>query len=61
MQVSIGDNVKVDHPTTCLNPAEWFTIIDIKFDTFPVKVWVRGKDTCWFNSNMVLGVNHELI
>jgi len=52
----IGKSAKADHPITCLNPTEYFTIIDICIDKTlkGYKVSVRGDDTCWFNVKSVM-------
>lgn len=47
----IGMPVKADHPITCINPTETFTIAEVKAEEG--KFYVRGEHTCWFNWNMV--------
>jgi len=50
----VGKIAKADHPITCINPEEYFEIVEAKLDTYSgeVKLYVKGENTCWFNSNM---------
>ena len=57
MRIKVGSIVKVNHPNAVINPTEYFEIIEIEHDMCVLpKTWVRGKDTCWFNANMILNV-----
>lgn len=38
---------KAYHPITVLNPDKWFSIHEMRIESD--KVWIRGKNTCWFN------------
>lgn len=53
MKLEVGSKVKVSHPITCLNPEEFFTVVEMRTEIFPTKVWIRGENTCWFNANMI--------
>lgn len=59
MNVKVGSKVKVSHPITVLNPDEYFTITQIEFETNPKKIWICGKNTCWFNSDMIVDIKDE--
>ena len=39
---------KFPHPITVLNPHEWNSIDHIKVEE-DEKIWVRSKDSMWFN------------
>ena len=47
----MGQEVKADHPITCLNPDGTFKIVDAQIDGG--KLYVRGDDTMWFSSEMI--------
>jgi len=47
----IGKTAKADHPITCLNPNETFTIIEVRTEADHISV--RGENTCWFGQNLV--------
>jgi hypothetical protein len=47
--IMIGLEVSVDHPLTVLNPDRFFIITEVKMDD---GLYIRGKDTCWFNANI---------
>ena len=43
-----------DHPRTCINEKGYFEIVEEKIEVYGGKlhIWVRGKNTIWFNVNM---------
>lgn len=53
----IGQEVKADHPVTCLNPNEAFKIVDVKIEGD--KLYVRGEETMWFSSGMISLANKK--
>ncbi len=57
--VTIGSMVKVDHPITCVNPTEYFTVFEMRYDLERQKLAVRGEDTCWFGSSMIVDVKEK--
>jgi hypothetical protein len=59
-QISIGSIVKIDHPTTVLNPDEYFTITQMRYDTGCNKCWIAGENTCWFNTNMIVDIKENI-
>lgn len=54
MNIGVGDMVSVDYPITVLNPEQWFEITQIRIDLLTKKSWICGKNTCWFNSDMIM-------
>lgn len=46
-----GIFARADHPRTVLNPDEYFEVIDIQVQHG--KMYVRGKNTCWFTSTSI--------
>jgi hypothetical protein len=52
-----GKTATAKHPITSINPKETFVITEVKiepsYDDELGKVYVRGKDTCWFGHNLV--------
>lgn len=54
--IEVGTRVKVDHPITCLNPDEYFIVLELRYDPTLKKVSIRGEKTCWFNVNMVVDI-----
>lgn len=57
--INIGSVVKVNHPITCLNPTEYFEIVDMQYDLSLNRCAVRGKDTCWFGVTMIVDVKES--
>lgn len=54
--IFMGAMIKVDHPTTCLNPDEYFKVIAVNIEGNPMspKIYVRGENTCWFSTTLIL-------
>jgi len=52
MNLLRGKELKADHPVTCLNPEEWF--VPHKISITDGKVWVSGRQTCWFALHMCI-------
>lgn len=52
----VGKIVKVSHPITCLNPDEYFEVVELQYDQYADKVWIRGDNTCWFNIDMIMEI-----
>lgn len=50
----IGKQAEANHPKTCFNPEETFSIFDLKLegDGESLRLFVRGENTCWFGSNV---------
>lgn len=59
MIVKIGSKVKVNHPITCLNPDEYFEVVDMQFDPITNRCSVIGANTCWFGGTMIVEVLDE--
>ena len=52
----IGKTAKADHPITCMNPEDTFTIVQVRVEVSSHqedghKVLVRGENTMWFGYN----------
>jgi hypothetical protein len=56
MFVEVGSVVKVDHPQTCINPTEYFAVEKIRVDVTLNKCSVKGADTSWFGTSMIVDV-----
>lgn len=48
-----GAVVKSSHPITVLNPDEYFTVIELRYEPGVNKFYARGEQTCWFNIDML--------
>lgn len=61
IEILLSKWVKVDHPITCSNPSEYFEIKQVKCEGNPmnIKIYVRGEDTMWFNTNLILDWSDE--
>jgi hypothetical protein len=57
----IGKFVKVDHPITCMNPTEYFEIkyVEAKGTPMDIRVSVRGENTMWFGTGLILDWSDE--
>lgn len=52
-----GQYASANHPTTSLNPTEYFVISEVKVEedreTGIGQIYVRGKETMWFHQDMI--------
>lgn len=39
-----------NHPVTCANDAPW-VIAEMKLESNPIKIWIRGQNTMWFRAD----------
>ena len=55
LKLLTGMIVKADHPITVLNPTETFEVIDVNIERG--KLFLRGKDTMWFEAGMLTRID----